>query len=220
MVWGNDRMSHVTSDQFRFSGSQKFYLGVKRCFDIVGSFILILVFALPMLVIAIITRITSKGPALFKQTRLGKEKKAFTMLKFRSMKADAPQVATCELSPEEAKKYVTKWGKFMRSTSIDELPQLFSIFVGKMSFIGPRPCQDEEHERSLVLARDSTDPVAWLVRPGLSGLAQVKLHRDHNPQHKADLDSEYIRKLSFWEDIKIFFASFGVIFNSGGRIQQ
>ena len=207
-------------EPFFLSRKQRFYLDIKRCFDVFFSFLLILIAAFPMLVVAIITRITSKGPALFRQQRLGKDKVPFTMLKFRSMRADAPQVATCELPPEEAKKYVTKWGKFMRSTSIDELPQLFSIFIGKMSFIGPRPCQDEEHERSLVVARDSTNPKAWLVKPGLSGLAQVKLHRDHNPQHKADLDSEYIRKLSFWTDLKILFMSFGVIFNSGGRIQK
>lgn len=171
-------------------------------------------------IVAIVTRCTSKGPALFRQPRLGRDEVPFTMMKFRSMRADAPQIATCELPPEEAKKYVTKWGKFMRCTSIDELPQLFSIFIGKMSFIGPRPCQDEEHERSLVLARRATDPVAFMVKPGLSGLAQVKLHRDHNPEHKAELDSEYIRKLSLWTDIKIFFASFLVIFNAGGRTQK
>ena len=205
---------------YKLSKSQRIYLFFKRCFDLFFSTILIVIAAFPMLVVALITRLTSKGPAIFKQTRLGKDKVPFIMMKFRSMRADAPQVATCELPPEEAKKYVTKWGKFMRSTSIDELPQLFSIFVGKMSFIGPRPCQDEEHERSLVVARDSTNPPAWLVKPGLSGLAQVKLHRDHDPQHKADLDSEYIRKLSFWTDLKILFLSFGVIFNSGGRIQR
>ncbi len=213
-------MGDQTETQYQLKGHQKVYLVFKRFFDLLISFILILLVLIPMGIVAVITWATSKGPAIFKQKRLGKDKKLFTMMKFRSMRADAPQVATCELPPEEAKKYVTKWGRFMRSTSIDELPQLFSIFVGKMSFIGPRPCQDEEHERSLVVARDSTNPPAWLVKPGLSGLAQVKLHRDHNPQHKADLDSEYIRKLSFWEDIKIFFLSFAVIFNSGGRIQQ
>lgn len=204
---------------FKLKTHQRIYLFFKRAFDIVISLILILLALIPMGIIALITWATSKGPAIFKQKRLGKDKKLFTMMKFRSMRADALRSQLAN-SPEEAKKYVTKWGRFMRSTSIDELPQLFSIFVGKMSFIGPRPCQDEEHERSLVVARDSTNPPAWLVKPGLSGLAQVKLHRDHNPQHKADLDSEYIRKLSFWEDIKIFFLSFAVIFNSGGRIQQ
>ncbi|MCR5348689.1 MAG: sugar transferase [Bacilli bacterium] len=205
---------------FQFKNHQKVYLVIKRILDIFLSGLLILLGAVPMAVVAIVTRCTSKGPALFKQKRLGKDEVPFTMLKFRSMRADAPQVATCELPPSEAKKYVTKWGRFMRSTSIDELPQLFTIFIGKMSFIGPRPCQDEEHERSLVLARRSTNPHAFVVKPGLSGLAQVKLHRDHNPQHKADLDSEYARNLSFWEDFKIFFLSFGVIFNAGGRTQK
>ncbi len=205
---------------FAFKTHQKVYLGVKRCIDFVCALFLILVLLIPMGVVAIITKATSKGSAIFKQKRLGKDQVPFMMRKFRSMKADAPQVATCELAPEDAAKYVTKWGKFMRSTSIDELPQLFSILSGKMSFIGPRPSQDLEHERSLVEARDSFNPSAYMVKPGLSGLAQVKLHRDHNPMHKAELDSEYVRKLSFWEDLKIFFASFGVIFNKGGRIQK
>lgn len=205
---------------FKFKTHQKIYLSIKRCIDFVCALILIVVLLIPMGIVAIITKATSKGSALFKQPRLGINKTIFMMRKFRSMKADAPQIATCQLPPEEAAKYVTKWGKFMRSTSIDELPQLFSILSGKMSFIGPRPSQDYEHEAVLVDARDSFDPSAYMVKPGLSGLAQVKLHRDHNPMHKAELDSEYVRKLSFWEDLKIFFASFGVIFNKGGRIQK
>ncbi len=205
---------------FQFSKSQKFYFHVKRCIDFVIALSLIIILIIPMGIVAIITKATSKGSAIFKQPRLGINKSIFMMRKFRSMRADAPQVATCELAPEDAAKYVTKWGKFMRSTSIDELPQLFSILSGKMSFIGPRPSQDYEHERSLVEARDSFDPTAYMVLPGLSGLAQVKLHRDHDPMHKAELDSEYVRKFSFGEDFWIFFSSFGVIFNKGGRIQK
>ena len=203
--------------KFQFSTSQKFYLGVKRVIDFVCALFLIAILLIPMAIVAIITKATSKGSAIFKQPRLGINKTIFMMRKFRSMKADAPQVATCQLSPEEAAKYVTKWGKFMRATSIDEIPQLFSILSGKMSFIGPRPSQDYEHEAMLVDARDSFDPSAYMVKPGLSGLAQVKLHRDHDPMHKAQLDSEYVRKLSFREDLWIFFASFGVIFNREKR---
>ncbi|MBQ7249917.1 MAG: sugar transferase [Bacilli bacterium] len=203
--------------KFGFSKSQKFYLGVKRVIDFVCALFLIIVLLIPMAIVAIITKATSKGSAIFKQPRLGINKTIFMMRKFRSMRADAPQVATRQLAPEEAAKYVTKWGKFMRATSIDEIPQLFSILSGKMSFIGPRPSQDYEHEAVLVDARDSFDPTAYMVKPGLSGLAQVKLHRDHNPMHKAKLDSEYVRKLSFHQDLWIFFASFGVIFNREKR---
>ena len=203
--------------KFQFSKAQKFYLGVKRFLDIVLSLSLIIALLLPMGIIAIITKITSKGSALFKQPRLGKNKKIFVMSKFRSMRADAPQIPPWELHKGEADSYVTKWGKFMRATSIDELPQLFSILAGDMSFIGPRPSQDYEHEATLIDARDSFDPSAYMVKPGLSGLAQVKLHRDHNPMHKAQLDSEYVRKISLWTDIKVFFASFGVIFNREKR---
>ena len=133
---------------FVFKTHQKIYLGIKRFIDIVCALLLIIVLIIPMGIFAITTKATSKGSAIFKQKRLGKDKVPFMMRKFRSMKADAPQVATCELAPEDAAKFVTKWGKFMRSTSIDELPQLFSILSGKMSFIGPRPSQDLEHERS------------------------------------------------------------------------
>ena len=204
-------------ETFRFKPHQKFYLVVKRGLDILISGLLILLGCIPMGIFALITMATSRGPALFHQPRLGKNEVPFTVIKFRSMKADAPQIATSDLPPEEAKHYVTKWGNFMRRTSIDELPQLFTIFIGKMSFIGPRPCQDENHEGVLVHARRAQNPNAFMIKPGLSGLAQVKLHRDHDPVRKAELDSEYIRKISFWMDFKVFFGSFGVIFNSGGR---
>ena len=203
--------------KFQFSKSQKIYLGIKRVIDFVWALFLITLLLIPMGIVAIITRATSKGSAIFKQQRLGINKTVFVMRKFRSMKADAPQIATFQLSSDEAAKYVTKWGKFMRATSIDEIPQLFSILSGKMSFIGPRPSLDYEHESVLVDARDSFDPSAYMVKPGLSGLAQVKLHRDHNPMHKAQLDSEYVRNISLWTDTKIFFASFGVIFNREKR---
>lgn len=200
---------------FQFKTHQKIYLVIKRCLDVFFSTLLILILIIPMLVLALITTLTSKGPAFFRQNRLGKDEKPFRMMKFRSMKADAPQIATSEISYEEEMSYVTKWGRFMRVTSLDELPQLFCIFTGTMSFVGPRPCQDEEHEGKLVRARREQNPSAFAVKPGLTGLAQVKMHRDHNPITKAQYDSEYIRKLSFFEDCYVFFKTFTVIFHSG-----
>ncbi len=202
---------------FEFSKSQKFYLGIKRCLDFIVALFAIIVLLIPMGIFALITKATTKGSVIFTQPRMGKNKVFFTMRKFRSMREDAPQVGQDEITPEEKAKYITKWGKFMRATSIDELPQLFSVLSGKMSFIGPRPNLEERYDIPLVRARDSFDPSPYMVKPGLSGLAQVKLHRDFNPMHKAQLDSEYVRKLSFTEDFWIFFASFAVIFNREKR---
>ena len=202
---------------FQFSKSQKIYLGVKRAIDIFCALMLILVLLIPMGVAAIITKATTKGSVIFAQPRMGKDKVFFTMRKFRSMHVDAPQLGQEAVTAEYKAKYITKWGKFMRATSIDELPQLFSVLSGKMSFLGPRPNLEEQYDKELVKARDSFDPTAYRVKPGLSGLAQVKLHRDFNPVHKAQLDSEYVRNLSFHQDLWIFFASFGVIFNREKR---
>lgn len=204
---------------FTFSPKQKVWLFFKRAIDIFGSFIGIILLGLPMLVIAIATRCTSKGPAIFKQKRLGKNEKPFLLLKFRSMRADAPNIAPDDLTHEEQEAMITKFGHFLRRTSLDELPQLFNIFVGHMSFIGPRPQQDEEHEKKLYDARKSCEPDSFLVRPGLCGLAIVKMHRSHDPMEKARYDSEYVRDLSLGMDVKIFFIAFGILlgFNKKDR---
>ena len=140
----------------------------KRLLDIVLSLLGIIVLAIPMLIIAIIVKCTSKGPAIFVQSRVGRNGKPFKFYKFRSMRIDAPHdVATREI---DGKKYITKFGAFLRKMSLDELPQLFCIFTGGMSIIGPRPCGFSEED--LIQARKESGALA--VRPGLTGLAQVK----------------------------------------------
>lgn len=196
---------------FAFRKSQKVYLFFKRLLDILGSFFGIVLLGIPMIVLAIITKCTSKGPALYKQKRIGKGERLFTMYKFRSMRADAPAVPPSELSKEEQTGMITKWGRFLRRTSMDELPQLFNIFLGQMSFIGPRPQQDKEHEGKCYEARMAYDPNAFMTRPGLCSLAIVKMHRDHDPEEKAKYDSEYIRKLSFKMDAYVFFCAIGIL---------
>lgn len=196
---------------FRFSRGQKAYLGFKRLIDLGGSFVGILLLGLPMVVLAIITRCTSKGPALYRQIRLGKNEKKFTMLKFRSMRADAPSIAPADFAPGERAAMITKWGAFLRKTSLDELPQLFNIFAGQMSFIGPRPQQEKEHEMSLYLARKANNPTGFEVKPGLCSLAIIKMHRSHNPAEKAHYDSEYAKNVSFGLDAKIFFTAFAIL---------
>lgn len=199
------------SGLFSFSKSQRAYFFFKRLIDLGGSFVGILLLSLPMLVIAIITRCTSKGPAIYKQTRLGRDEKPFTMMKFRSMRADAPSIAPADMAPGEQEHLITKWGHFIRKTSIDEWPQLFNIFAGHMSFIGPRPQQDKKHELKLYNARHEFNPTAFAVKPGLCSLAIVKMHRSHDPKEKAFYDSEYARTVSFKTDVALFFAAFGIL---------
>ncbi len=180
--------------------------------DIFGSFLGIVLLSWLLLILAIITKCTSKGPALYKQKRIGKNEKLFTMLKFRSMRADVPMIPPSELSDDEQLAMTTKWGHFMRKTSLDELPQLFNVFVGHMSFIGPRPQQAKENEPKCYVARMSFTPNAFQVRPGICSLAIIKMHRSHSPVEKANYDSEYIRKISFRLDTYIFFCALGIFF--------
>ena len=190
---------------YRENGSmyQKFF---KRFFDIVLSLFAIIVLALPMLIIAIVVKATSKGPAIFVQDRVGKDGKPFRFYKFRSMCVDAPHdIATRDIKAES---YITKTGRFLRRTSLDELPQLFCILKGDMSLIGPRPVVCSETE--LTEKRRATGALA--VRPGLTGLAQIRA-RDNltNMSLKAEIDGEYAKKITFWGDIKILFKTVLVV---------
>lgn len=172
----------------------------KRLLDILLSLFGIVIFALPMIIIAIAVKTDSKGPVIFKQKRYGKNGKVFLLYKFRSMTQNAPSdVATKDI---EAKSYVTKVGGFLRKTSLDELPQMFCILKGDMSIIGPRPVVLTETE--LHNYRQKTGALA--VRPGLTGLAQVTA-RDNltDMRLKAEIDGQYVKKISFFRDIKIFF---------------
>jgi O-antigen biosynthesis protein WbqP len=191
---------------------QKIYSFFKRIIDVFGSTLGILLLSPILLVCAFLTKVTSRGPVFFRQTRLGKDEIPFTLYKFRSMRADAKQVAPSDISADEQQKMETGWGSFMRKTSLDELPQLFNIFAGNMSFIGPRPSQTADIEGELVEARRSYIPSPYVVKPGLSGLAQINLKRDHDISKKAHLDSVYVQKLSFWLDVKLFVLSILVLF--------
>ena len=193
------------------SGSRA-YLFVKRVFDINGALAAGTVLLIPMLVIAALIRLDSPGPALFKQERLGKGGKAFTILKFRSMRLDAekngPQWA------DENDDRCTRIGRILRKSRLDELPQLWNIFKGEMSFVGPRPeraCFYDEFETYIHGFRNRL-----LVKPGLTGLAQVNGGYDLKPEEKIVYDLEYIEKRSLWLDIKILFKTVAVIFDHDG----
>lgn len=178
----------------------------KRIFDIVCSLLSIIVFGLPMLIVAIAIKCDSKGPVLFKQNRVGKNKKLFKIWKFRSMYTDTdPNAPTHQLG--NANSHITKVGAFIRKTSIDELPQLFNILSGKMSFVGPRPALWNQDD--LIAERDKYH--ANDIKPGLTGLAQVSGRDELEIPVKAKFDGEYVEKRAFFYDI-------GLIFNTAFRV--
>lgn len=192
--------------------SQKIYLCFKRFIDIFGSLTGIVVLS-PLLIISLImTTCSSKGHPIFAQERCGKNKKTFVIYKFRSMVKTAPNVGAEHLTPEQQRSLVTPWGRFMRKTSIDELPQLFNILKGDMSFIGPRPGLTKEGEPELFASRSSYIPTAYEVKPGLSGYSQITLKRSPDVDLRGRYDSYYVQRLSFWFDTQIFFLSFLTLF--------
>jgi len=187
---------------------------IKRAIDIFLSLMGIIVLAIPMLVIALAIKIDSKGPVFFSQKRVGIHKKYFSILKFRTMRTDTPHDApTHELS--DPKKWITKVGAFLRKTSLDELPQLFNIFVGQMSVIGPRPALWNQED--LIAERDKYG--ANDVRPGLTGWAQINGRDELEIPVKAKLDGEYVERLSFGFDCKCFFGTITSVLKSDGVVE-
>lgn len=195
--------------------SQKFYIVIKTMIGILGAFVGILVL-LPLLYwwVFIVNLFATKGHPIYVQKRVGKHKKVFGLLKFRSMRLDAPEVAPSDLTPEKQSAMETGFGKFLRKTSIDETLQLFNILICQMSFIGPRPGA-AKNEDELIRLREQYTPNAFDVRPGLGGWAQLKNNRAHDPEAKARLDHEYVKNISLWLDIKIFILTVVKLFGSG-----
>ncbi len=193
---------------------QKIYLFFKRFFDIFCSFLAIVILSPLLLIISLIIKIDSRGPVLFKQDRIGKNKKIFKMWKFRSMRIDAPKNAPTHML-DNPDLYITKIGKFIRKTSIDELPQLFNVLTGKMSIIGPRPALWNQDD--LVSERDKYH--ANDIRPGLSGWAQVNGRDELEIPVKAKLDGYYYQKFSLWLDIKILFMTIFKVFKHDGIVE-
>ena len=185
---------------------------VKRCIDMVGAVVGGVLLLIPMAVIALAIRLDSEGPALFKQERLGKDGKAFMMLKFRSMhldaEADGPRWA------ESDDERCTRLGRVLRKFRLDELPQLWNILVGEMSFVGPRPersCFYDEFETYIHGFRNRL-----AVKPGLTGLAQVNGGYDLKPEEKILYDMEYIKKQSLVMDIACLLKTAKLVFTHEG----
>ena len=183
------------------------YLPIKRLFDLFGSLLGTAILSPLLAVCTIITFCDCRGNPFFLQKRVGQNQKIFKILKFRSMPKGTKQIPPEDMDIREQESMITKWGGFLRKTSIDEMPQLINIFLGQMSFIGPRPSQTENVERPLIEERLSYLPTAYDVKPGLSGYAQVKMMKGHNAKEKARLDSYYVAHISFFLDAKIFLVS-------------
>lgn len=192
----------------------------KRFIDIVLSFVGIVVLALPMIVFALIIKAEDPGPAFFKQKRIGIHKTQFSLLKFRSMKMSTPHDMPTHMleSPEQ---YILKCGRWMRKMSIDELPQLFNIFTGKMSIIGPRPALWNQDD--LIAERDKYG--ANDIKPGLTGWAQINGRDELEISEKARLDGEYAAALNAGHgkglimDCKCFFGTIKSVLHHDGVVE-
>ena len=190
---------------------QKFF---KRFIDIVLSGVALIILAIPMLVIAVVVKCNSKGPALFWQKRVGLHKETFMMPKFRSMYTDTPANMPTHML-NDPQKWITPVGKVLRKTSLDELPQILTIFTGKMSIIGPRPAlwnqDDLIAEREKYGAND--------VRPGLTGWAQINGRDELEIPVKAKLDGEYVERMSFAFDIRCFWGTVMSVLRHDGVVE-
>ena len=185
----------------------------KRVIDFVLSLIGGIVLLPIFLIISLAIVIDDPGPVIFKQKRVGKGKKLFWLHKFRSMKVNTPDIPTHLL--EHPEQYITKVGKVLRKTSLDELPQVYDILFGKMSIIGPRPALWNQDD--LVAERDRYG--ANDIKPGLTGWAQINGRDELEIPEKARLDGEYVEKMSFLFDCKCFFGTIRSVLKSDGVVE-
>ena len=171
---------------------------------------LLIVAAIPMLIISILVKLTSKGPAIYKQERVGKDGKPFTLYKFRTMVNDAEKMVGPVLA-KQGDPRVTKIGRILRTARLDELPQLFNILRGQMSLVGPRP--ERAH---FVKLHKALQGLRLAIKPGLTGLAQIRSFYDLIPKHKIRYDFLYIQRRSLGLNLKIILQTIPVIFSKKG----
>lgn len=198
----------------KFTQKQRNYMKVKRILDFVMSLVAVIILSPILLILCIAIKIDSKGPILFKQKRIGIHVTYFSIYKFRTMRIDTPKdMPTHMLSNPE--QYITKVGKFLRKSSLDELPQLFNILKGDMSFVGPRPAlwnqEDLITEREKYGAND--------IVPGLTGWAQINGRDELEIPVKAKLDGDYVEKMGFLFDMRCFFGTFLSVAKADGVVE-
>lgn len=175
---------------------------MKRFFDVIIFFVALCLFSLPLLLISLLVKLTSKGPVIYWSDRVGKDNTIFRMPKFRTMRADTPAVATHLLDDPDS--YLTPVGNFLRKSSLDELPQLYNIIRGEMSVVGPRPALFNQDD----LVELRTEKGVHTLTPGLTGWAQIN-GRDELPiPVKVDFDEYYLKNKSFFFDLKIIWMTF------------
>jgi O-antigen biosynthesis protein WbqP len=190
------------------------YFKIKRLIDIVLSFLGLIILSPVFLILIVAIKLDSKGPVFFKQKRVGIHKSHFNILKFRTMRIDTPKDTPTHLL-ENPDQWITRVGKFLRKTSLDELPQIWNIFVGQMSIIGPRPALWNQYD--LIAERDKYG--ANDVPVGLTGWAQIN-GRDELPiEVKAKLDGEYVEKIGLMMDVKCFFGTIASVVKSDGVVE-
>lgn len=207
----NEREAVVSVPQYNVKRTRLGYRFIKRFADIVLSFIGIIIALVPMAIIALLIKLDSRGPVMFRQYRVGRDGELFKIYKFRSMKTSAPsEVATKDLV--DSGSHITKIGAFLRKSSLDEIPQLFNVFKGEMSFVGPRPLIPGETD----IHRLRTQAGVYEVRPGVTGWAQVNGRDDLSDEMKVMYDKEYIERCSVGFDALILLKTVGVVTTNDG----
>lgn len=191
-----------------------FYLKIKRLIDIIISLCGLIVFSPLFLVLIVAIKLDSKGPVLFKQKRVGVNKTYFYILKFRTMRIDTPSNTPTHLL-DDPNQWITKVGKFLRKTSLDETPQILNILKGEMSIIGPRPALWNQYD--LIEERDKYG--ANDVPVGITGWAQINGRDELEIEVKAKLDGEYVEKIGLFMDMKCFFSTIFSVIKSDGVVE-
>lgn len=187
---------------------------LKRFFDLLLAIFLFIILLLPLVIIALIVKLTSKGPILFIQERYGRNSRPFKLYKFRSMTDSAPQIANSKFT--DIQNYITPFGMFIRKTSLDELPQLWNIIKGDMSFIGPRPLAITDINVIKLRKQNGGDSVL----PGISGLAQVNGRNNLSDEDKAAYDAKYAAHLSFRVDMVLTMETFVSVLKRDGVFKE
>ncbi|MGR8837844.1 sugar transferase [Leuconostoc falkenbergense] len=178
---------------------------LKRFFDLLLAIFLFIILLLPLIIIALIVKLTSKGPILFIQERYGRNSRPFKLYKFRSMTDSAPQIANSKFT--DIQNYITPVGMFIRKTSLDELPQLWNIIKGDMSFIGPRPLANTDARVVALRQQNGADQVL----PGISGLAQINGRNNLSDEKKAIYDEKYAKEVTFALDLRIIITTIFIV---------